>query len=118
MRLLVSGGRFYSSKRYAWRCLDAIHTAYEISLVIHGCVTGADTIADHWAIERLVPTLRFPVKEENWERIGPRAGVLRNQRMIDLGKPDFGLLFPGNNGTANMKARLVASGIKFYEVKN
>lgn len=36
--------------------------------------------------------------------------------MIDEGKPDYALVFPGGYGTADMRARLVVAGIPFEDV--
>jgi hypothetical protein len=38
----------------------------------------------------------------DWNRLGPGAGHIRNQRMIDEGKPDAAVAFPGGTGTADM----------------
>jgi hypothetical protein len=37
-----------------------------------------------------------------WERLGRKAGPIRNQRMLEEGKPDLVVAFPGGTGTAGM----------------
>ena len=44
------------------------------------------------------------------------AGFVRNQRMIDEGKPDLCVAFPGGDGTADMVKRARAAGIEVLEI--
>lgn len=39
-----------------------------------------------------------------WDRLGRKAGPIRNQRMLDEGKPALVIAFPGGTGTAGMVA--------------
>jgi hypothetical protein len=69
------------------------------TVIIHGdCQTGADRIVDDWCVVHWVRCERFP---PDWDF----------QRMIDEGKPDKALGFPGGRGTADMTRRLKAAGI-------
>lgn len=52
--------------------------------------------------------MAFPA---NWKKFGKAAGPLRNVKMIEEGKPDVVIAFPGGHGTANMVALAEASGI-------
>ena len=47
----------------------------------------------------------------DWKKYGKSAGPLRNQRMIDEGKPDLVVAFPGGVGTADMISRAKAYNI-------
>ena len=115
MRLLVCGGRDYADK---WRVideLDRIQSARSpILVVIHGCATGADLHAEMWAESRKRKALGFRAE---WQKHGKKAGPLRNQRMIDEGKPDLVVAFPGGKGTADLVSRAHQAGIEVIEVK-
>ena len=50
-------------------------------------------------------------------QLGLSAGPARNQRMLDEGKPDAGIAFPGGPGTADMTRRLKEAGIPVWEIK-
>lgn len=131
MRLVVTGGRTYCDTARIFAALDEIHARRPVSLLIEGEAAGLDTRARVWARRAGVPVLPFP---SDWDDISHpdavvrytrggkpydvTAGARRNQQMIDDGKPDFGLVFPGGTGTADMRARLVAAGIPFEEVAN
>lgn len=92
MRVLVTGGRHYAGSDCVWAALDALKP----DEVIFGDAQGADALALAWCKKRKVPYQCF---EADWTEQGPSAGPARNQRMIDMGKPDLVLAFPGHQGT-------------------
>jgi hypothetical protein len=106
MRILVCGGRNYSDRRRVDWVLGNFRT--RMSAVITGDATGADALARDWCAERGVPLERF---DADWRAHGRAAGPLRNQRMLDEGKPDLVLAFPGGRGTADMVRRADAAGV-------
>jgi hypothetical protein len=88
--------------------LDRLHTERQFGLVITGGARGADTMAHDWALSRGIPT---EVYMAEWERLGRKAGPLRNQRMLQEGKPNLVVAFPGGRGTANMVSQANAAGV-------
>ena len=46
-----------------------------------------------------------------WDELGKKAGPLRNQRMLDDGKPDMVVAFPGGGGTKDMVRRAAKAGV-------
>ncbi len=113
-RVLVCGGRDYADRDAMWSFLDLGHRAGAIEVLIHGGARGADRLAGEWAKQRGVVVLVYPA---NWKIYGPSAGPLRNQRMLDLGRPDVVVAFPGGDGTADMVRRAVRAGVRVVEVK-
>jgi hypothetical protein len=82
--------------------------------IIHGgCPTGADKFADEYCV---VNWLDMQVFRADWTAHGKAAGPIRNQRMIDEGKPDLVVAFPGGRGTADCVRRARAAGIPVKEV--
>jgi hypothetical protein len=108
MRLLVCGGRDYADRPRVWLTLDAMHARDRIVVLIHGNAKGADTLAKHWAVARRVRHLPF---EPDWQTHGDLAGPIRNRRMLDEGKPDLVLAFPGGRGTRNMVGQAKRAGV-------
>lgn len=53
----------------------------------------------------------------DWKRDGRGAGPIRNQRMIDEGKPHIVIAFPGGKGTADMVMRAEMAGIPVVKVE-
>jgi len=54
--------------------------------------------------------------DADW-KLGKKAGPLRNQRMIDEGRPDLVVAFPGGKGTADMVRRAEAAGVKVLKIE-
>lgn len=106
MRVLVCGGRDFSDRNLVARTLAPYKRA---ELIIDGAANGADQLASEWAEVFGVPNLRFPA---DWRKHGRAAGPLRNQRMIDEGRPDLVVAFPGGRGTADMIRRAEQAGIE------
>jgi hypothetical protein len=101
-RVLVCGGRDYDDRDQLFRILDAAHVANPIVCLIHGAARGADSLAADWALDRDVLCNAYPA---DWDRDGKAAGPIRNQRMLDEGKPHIVIAFPGGRGTADMIRR-------------
>lgn len=113
-RVLVCGGRDYASQATAFGVLDMLSEDRCINAIIQGdCPTGADKLARMWCISRNHHFDRYPA---DWNTHGRSAGPIRNQRMIDEGKPDLVVAFPGGRGTADMVRRARAAGIEVQEV--
>lgn len=124
MRLLVCGGRHFDdwrlfssaiAKALDWVAVDEDDSTWLPplgSVIIHGGAKGADALADGWAITHWCGLEVYPA---DWKKHGKAAGPIRNQRMIDEGKPDAVLAFPGGRGTADLIRRAREAGIKVIE---
>lgn len=112
-RLLVCGGRDYHDAATVSHTLDRVLRERGIAVLIHGAARGADTLAAEWAKATGVPVMDFPA---DWKRDGKAAGPLRNQRMLDEGKPSACVAFRGGRGTADMVRRCEAAGVPVWRV--
>jgi hypothetical protein len=110
-RALVCGGRNYDHRDALYAELDRLHAEHHFSILIAGGARGADTLACDWATTRCVPTKIYPA---NW-KLGPKAGRMRNQQMLDDGKPDLVIAFPGGKGTAGMLAIARRAGVRVIQ---
>jgi hypothetical protein len=108
-RVLVCGGREYVDRDAVYASLDRLHSEYKFTTLIAGGARGADTLAAQWAEDRGVPS---QVYMADWQGHGRKAGPIRNQRMLDDGRPDLVIAFPGGKGTAGMMALSRQAGIK------
>lgn len=129
MRVLVCGGRDFgevplgcpaesryhyekiahAQRRLLFDTLDALKIDQGVSVIIHGAARGADSEAGHWARRQMIAEEPY---RADWRRDGKAAGPIRNQQMIDEGKPDLVIAFPGGRGTADMVRRAEKAGIK------
>lgn len=113
VRMLVCGGRGFNDRRAVFGELDRVTRNMDLELVISGGAAGADTLAAEWAEANGVPLRVFPA---DWPRHGRAAGPIRNQRMLDEGRPDLVLAFPGGAGTADMARRASSAGVAVRSV--
>lgn len=110
IRVLVCGGRDYRDRPGVFDALNRAHAKRAICLVIHGAASGADSLGSAWARNRGIEEVPFPA---DWTQ-GRAAGPIRNQRMLDDGKPDAVIAFPGGQGTADMVRRAEAAGVPVW----
>lgn len=114
MRVLVCGGRAFNDPLTIGSWLGGIHKNNgPITLLIEGGASGADFLARKFAKFQGIPVKTFSA---DWGRHGKSAGPRRNKQMLDEGKPDLVVAFPGGNGTANMVEQARAAGIRVLEV--
>lgn len=129
MRLLVCGNRDWTDRDLIRETLLAFERRCEPGQIrlIHGgngdidnvglVLRGADLLAAECAIRLGWETIGFPVYEHEWQALGSKAGPLRNERMIDEGKPTHGIAFgtlrKGQKwtGTGDMVCRLIDAGV-------
>jgi|SRR5882672_7142120 len=114
MKVLVCGGRNYDDLGRVYSVLDMLHRKKPITCIIEGGAKGADYLACRWSASRGLPEhRRF---NADWGLHGKSAGPKRNQKMIDEGKPDMVVAFPGGTGTADMIRRAKAADIPVAEI--
>lgn len=110
MKVLVCGGRDFNDVDKLYYTLAPI----DIDIIISGHARGADQLGEMFAHQYNIPVEVYPA---NWDIHGKRAGFIRNQQMLDEGKPDLVIAFPGGVGTADMVRRAKAAGVEVIEVK-
>lgn len=112
MRILVCGDRNWTDEATILRRLEEYRPIAREVVVIHGAARGADTLGRAIAEGLGYRILGFPA---NWRRYGRAAGPIRNQQMLDEGRPDLVLAFhndiQNSRGTRDMVARARLAGI-------
>jgi hypothetical protein len=107
--VLVCGDRHYTDYSTIFEYLRSFS---DITVISGGC-RGADTLVVMVAKEL---GFTYRVYSANWAKYGKRAGIIRNQLMIDMEKPVLVIAFHDNidasKGTADMLKRARYSGIR------
>jgi hypothetical protein len=109
MRVIFCGSR-------DWADVQTIKQAMRTHLkpgdvVIHGAARGADTIAATLARGAGLEVVPF---QAEWSVYGKSAGPIRNQRMLDLGRPQLVIAFmtsPTSRGTMDMIKKAMNTGL-------
>lgn len=114
MKVLVCGGRDFTDETAVVNFLFRLDDERPITSIIHGGATGADASGGRAAQLLKVPCRVF---RANWKKYGNAAGPIRNQKMLEEGKPDVVVAFPGGRGTADMCVRARSHGIEVIEVR-
>lgn len=116
MKVLVCGGRKFADANLLYRTLDRLHAEHGFTEVIEGGAIGADTLARNWARRRRIKVRTFHAQ---WFRYRKAAGPIRNAQMLDEGRPELVIAFPGGPGTRNMieQARYHVTPFKVMEIK-
>jgi hypothetical protein len=124
-RILVCGGRDLDPKtdwpfirdhlddicdERGWYIEDESGNRLYGVVIIHGCAEGADLLADEWGLINWVKIEGYPA---DWKKYKKAAGPIRNQQMLDEGKPDLVVAFPTKNsrGTWDMVRRAEKAGV-------
>jgi len=113
MRVLVCGGRDYSDHARLRAVLNTLNDEAGIDRLMEGGANGADRLARQWAYAQDIP---YDTYEADWEAFGSFAGPKRNQLMLDEGKPDLVIAFPGGRGTADMCRKARRAGVEVVEI--
>ncbi len=110
MRVIICGSRHWRDEVTIHAEIDRLLARYGSELVIiQGGASGADAIATIYAMDKDVKVCSY---NADWKLYGKRAGPIRNQRMIDEGKPDGVVAFDmGGTGTADMMRRAKDAGL-------
>lgn len=83
-------------------------------IIINGGAHGADNVSTDWAIVHYAQLKEYPA---DWKRFGKIAGFIRNQKMLDIEKPDLVVAFPGCNGTADMVKKSRTANVEVMEIE-
>lgn len=108
-RVMITGSRAWTDGELIYRALEELK-ARGAKVFIHGAASGADTLGARAAMALGYEVHAF---RADWGTYGKAAGPLRNQRMLDEGKPDFVIAFPlcGSKGTWDAVDRAKRAGI-------
>lgn len=113
-RILVCGGRDYTDQRRVFEILDKALDAFKEVFIIQGGANGADLCAKMWAESRGIKYDEYPA---DWAKLGKRAGFVRNVQMLNEGKPDLVIAFPGGKGTRMMIDLANKANVNVREIK-
>lgn len=119
MKILVCGGRDYLDYKTLSKFLDTLVSTVDNPddiTIIQGGAKGADFLAKVYAYCWGWGGLHCKEYPANWSKHKQAAGPIRNQQMLDEGKPDVVVAFKGGSGTADMVLRAKKAGVEVLEV--
>lgn len=120
MRILICGGRDFDDLILFWKTMDNLSDQFDFDgnqpiVIIEGGARGADRISQMYAKECGWELETYPA---DWHKHGKAAGPIRNKQMLDEGKPDLVVAFPGGSGTKNMIDQATKAGVKVIKIES
>jgi hypothetical protein len=111
MNLAIVGSRNFTDPERLSRIVDKVQG--DITLIVSGGARGADTLAEYYAKKKAIPYLIFPA---DWDKHGKKAGILRNQDIVDNADAMIAFLAPESKGTRDSIKRAQKKGIPVHIV--
>lgn len=112
-RVLICGDRNWNDFDSIRDVIQELKLKEGIQCIIEGEASGADSFARVAGESLGIPVLKYPA---NWKEYGRGAGHIRNQQMLDEGKPTLVLAFHNNirnsKGTRDMILKSLKKDIK------
>ena len=112
VRVLICGSREWGNLHYIYNFIKSLP---EDVVIIEGECSGADLAAKQAAI---IYGYEFEPYPADWTKYGKKAGPIRNQQMLDEGKPDIVVGFHENinasKGTKDMFNKAKKAGLKTF----
>ena len=112
MKTIIAGSRTGVTIRHIEQAMHSID--WEVTEVVSGCATGADTLGIYWAKMNKKPITKFPA---DWGKHGKAAGPIRNRQMADYADALVALWDGHSRGTKNMIDEAVNRNLKVFVLK-
>ena len=110
MNVIIAGTRTINNYSYLEQAIE--ESKFEITKVLCGGCRGVDELGRQWAIRNQKPYDLYLAK---WEEEGRKAGVLRNQRMVEHADALIVIWNEISKGTADVIIRAERKGIPVYK---
>tara|TARA_B100000945_G_C20340042_1_gene576868 strand:- start:640 stop:1035 length:396 start_codon:yes stop_codon:yes gene_type:complete len=120
VKIIVCGGRDFTDYSFLKAKLDSFrewlqrNDDVDVGLIIDGMAQGADNFGHKYAVDHGILWARYPA---HWKAYGKKAGILRNELMLDQ-EPDYVIGFFGGVGTAHMVKIAKDRNIPTFHVKS
>ena len=100
MRTIIAGSRKVTD--YQSVCRAILKSGWMPTVVLCGMAKGVDLLGKQWAETHGIPVETYPVSEYEWNRYGPRAGILRNIKMAEHAEALIAIWDGTSPGTGHM----------------
>ena len=114
MKVIICGGRNFTDYQYLNAYVKMVPPWIEITEVVSGHADGADTLGEQWATKNNIPLKIFPA---DWERLGRRAGPIRNIEMSKYAEGCIAFWNGTSTGTKHMIDTAIKAGMWTYVIR-
>lgn len=102
MRVIIAGSREIKDWETIYTAVD--NSKFSITEVVSGKARGVDQYGELWAKAHSIPIIEFPA---NWDRLGKRAGFIRNETMAEYADALIAVWDGKSKGTFHMIGEMV-----------
>ena len=104
IKIVIAGGRDFIDYKYLTQTMDAViqnlkTKQYQEITIVSGTAKGADTLGEKYALSHDLKLEQYPA---DWNRLGKRAGFIRNEQMAQQAKLVIVFWDGFSSGTKNM----------------
>lgn len=114
MKVLVCGSRSIDDQDVVTRAIYG--SPFDVSTIIHGDADGVDAEADQYAHDYAVDTEVHPIPEWVWEKVGRKAGPMRNEYMVRQADAVVAVWDGESSGTKDAMQQAESVGLPVYKV--
>lgn len=114
MKIIIAGGRDFSNRDMLHSYMSLIPPWVAIDEIVSGGAKGADALGEEWAKLNGKPCKVFPAE---WNRLGKRAGPIRNAEMSVYANGLIAFWDGKSKGTSHMIEMMKAAGKWTYVVR-
>jgi hypothetical protein len=114
VKVIICGGRNFTDYQYLNAYVKMVPPWIEITEVVSGHADGADTLGEQWATKNNIPLKIFPA---DWERLGRRAGPIRNIEMSKYAEGCIAFWDGESKGTKHMIDTAIKAGLWTYVIR-
>lgn len=108
-KVIIAGSR--SIEDYS-KVEEAVEeSGFDISEVVSGTADGVDKLGEEYADRNGIPVTRFPA---DWKNQGKKAGVVRNQEMVEYADALIAVWDGESSGTEDVIGRAKSEGLRVH----
>ena len=121
-KLIIAGSREFDDWNRFLDLMDALPEVWKELfnnplIIVSGCARGVDKLGERLAEELKLECEKYPVTPEEWRRLGPAAGHLRNKKMAEAGDCLIAIWDGESKGTRNMIENMVNAAKPFWVIR-
>ncbi|SCM79818.1 conserved hypothetical protein [uncultured Pleomorphomonas sp.] len=112
-RIIVRSGPKYQNADRVFLVLDRAVKNLGMTVLIHSDAKGAESIAAGWAGLHGIETVLLQVDSKLY---GKTSVPMLNSKMLEEGKPDYVIAFPGGWDVDDLIRKAHEASVKVYEI--
>jgi hypothetical protein len=114
MKYIIAGMRDFTDYSYFKAYMKLLSPFLEITEVVSGHAKGVDTMAEYWAEQN---NIKLKVFTAEWDKLGKRAGHVRNQKMAVYADGLIAFWNGFSRGTADMIKTAQKENLEGYVIR-